>query len=65
MMDRAMNQSTLQSHKIFLHISKCLPCNTERNITVEDKKKKNNKANFINMYTNIYTYIVSDKNDSK
>ena len=40
-----------------------------KNITVEDNKKRMNIANFINIYTNIYTYIVCDgmtqnKNDS-
>ena len=33
--------------------------------TVEDKKKRGNIANFINTYTNIYTYIICDENDSK
>ena len=28
-------------------------------------KKRMNIANFINIYTNIYTYIICDKNDSK
>ena len=28
-----------------------------KNITVEDNKKRMNIANFINIYTNIYTYI--------
>ena len=36
-----------------------------KSITVEDNKKKMNIANFINIYTNIYTYIICDKNDSK
>ena len=44
------------SQKIF-HISKCLSCNTEKNITVEHNKKRMNITNFINMYTNIYIYI--------
>ena len=35
------------------------------NITVEDNKKRMNITNFINKYTNIYTYIICDKNDSK
>ena len=36
-----------------------------KNITVEDKKKKRiNIANFINIYTNVYTYIKCDENDS-
>ena len=64
-MDRAMKQSIRQFHKTFFHISKCLACNAEKNITVEDNKKRMNIANFINMYTNIYTYIVCDENDSE
>ena len=40
-----------------------------KNITVEVNKKRIHIANFINVYTNIYTYILSDemtqnKNDS-
>ena len=37
----------------------------KKNITVEDSKKEMNKANFINIYANIYTYIICDENDSK
>ena len=36
-----------------------------KNITVEDNKKIMNIANFINIYTNIYTYIICEENDSK
>ena len=64
-MDRAMKQSTHQFHKIFFHISKCLACNAEKNITVEDNKKRMNITDFINIYTNIYTNIICDKNVSK
>ena len=60
-----MKQSIRQFHKTFFHISKCLACNAEKNITVEDNKKRINIANFINIYTNIYTYIVCDENDSE
>ena len=41
-----------------------------KNITVAHNKKRMNIANFINIYTNIYTYIICDermtqnKNDS-
>ena len=69
-MDRAINQSTHQFHKIFFHISKCLACNAEKNITVEDNKKRMNIANFINIYTNIHipklyvTKITQNKNNS-
>ena len=59
-----MKQSTHQFHKIFFHISKCLASNAEK-FTVEDNKKRMNITNFINIYTNIYTYIICDKNDSK
>ena len=67
LMDRAMKQSTRQFNKIFFHISKCLACNAEKNITVEDNKKRMNIANFINIYiyTDTYTYILCDENDSK
>ena len=34
------------------------------NITVEDNKKRMNIANSTNIYTNIYTYIIWDENDS-
>ena len=37
----------------------------QKNITVEYNKKKMNITNFINIYTNIYTYIICDKNDAK
>ena len=36
-----------------------------KNITVEDNKKRMNITNFINIYTNIYTYIICDKSDLK
>ena len=63
-MDRAMKQSTHQFHKIFFHISKCLACNAEKTLQLKIAKKMN-IANFINIYTNIYTYIICDENDSK
>ena len=53
-----MKQSTHQFHKIFFHISKCLACNAEKNITVEDNKKRMNITNFININTNIYIPIL-------
>ena len=37
----------------------------QKNIAVEDNKKRMNMANFINIYTNIYTYVICDENDSK
>ena len=36
-----------------------------KNITVEDNKKKMNIAYFITIYTNMYTYVICDENDSK
>ena len=36
-----------------------------KNITVEDNKKRMNVTNFTNIYTNIYIYIICDKNESK
>ena len=34
-------------------------------ITVKENTKRMNITNFINICTNIYTYIICDKNDSK
>ena len=59
-----MKQSTHQFHKIFFHISKCLACNAEKTLQLKITKKMN-IANFLNIYTNIYTYVICDKNDSK
>ena len=64
LMDRAMKQSTHQFHKIFFYISKCLACNAEKTLQLKITKKMN-IANFLNIYTNIYTYVICDKNDSK
>ena len=33
-------------------------------MTAEDDKKRMNIANFMNIYTNIYIYIICDENDS-
>ena len=65
LMDCAINQSTHQFHKIFFHISKFLAFNAEKNITVEENKKRMNIVNFINIYINICTYTIYDENDSK
>ena len=65
LMDRAMKQSTRQFHKIFFHISKCLKCNAEKTLQSKITKKRMNIANFVNIYTNIYTHIICDKNESK
>ena len=66
-----MKQSTHQFQKIFFYISKCLACNAEKYIRVEDNKKKRmNIANFINFYIQIYILILyvkrinQNKNDS-
>ena len=42
----------------------CMQC-MKKNITLEDNEKIMNIANFINIYTNTYTYIMCDENDSK
>ena len=64
-----MKQLTRQ----LFHIAKCLACNAEKNVTVEDNKKRMNIATFINIYANIYTYVIGiygeniydqNKNDS-
>ena len=59
-----MKESTHQFHKIFFHISKCLACNAEETLQLKNNKRMN-IVNFINIYTNIYTYIICDENDSK
>ena len=59
-----MKQCAHQFHKIFFHISKCLACNAEKTLQLKITKKMN-IANFLNIYTNIYTYVICDKNDSK
>ena len=60
-MDHAMKQSTHQFHKFFFSYLKMYSMQCR----VEDNKKRTNIANSINIYTNIYTYIICDKNDSK
>ena len=64
-MDRAMKQSTHQFHKIFFSHLKMFTMQFRKNITVEDNKKRMNIANITNLYTNIYTYIIGEKNYSK
>ena len=64
-MGRAMKQSIHQFHKIFFSYLKMFSMQCRKNITDEDNKKRMNIANFINIYTNIYTYIIYDENDSK
>ena len=62
-----MKQTTHQFHKIVFHISKSLACNAEKllQLKITKKKKKKNITNFINIYIQIYIYIICDKNDSK
>ena len=64
-MDHTMKQSNCQFYKILFHISKRLACNIEKKLQLKIKKKQINIANFINIYTNKYTYIIFDENDSK
>ena len=52
------------SQNIFLYL-KMFSMQCRKIITVEDNKKRMKITNFINIYTNIYTYIICDKNDSK
>ena len=52
------------SQNIFSYL-KIFSMQCRKNITVEENKKRMNITNFINKYTNIYTYIICDKNDSK
>ena len=61
-MDRAMKQSTRQNICSYL---KMFSLQCRKNITVEDNKKRMNITNFINKYTNVYMYIICEKNDSK
>ena len=46
-------------------ISQKLSMECRENIAAEDNEKRMNIANFINTYTNIYTYIICGENDSK
>ena len=52
------------SHNIFSYL-KMFSMQCRKKITVEENKKRMNITNFINKYTNIYTFIICDKNDSK
>ena len=55
---------SLISQNIFSHV-KMFSMQCRKNITLEDNKKRMNLTNLINKYTNIYPYIICDKNDSK
>ena len=52
------------SQNIFSYL-KMFSIQCRKNITVEDNNKRMNITIFINKYTNVYTYIICDKNDSK
>ena len=52
------------SQNIFSYL-KMFSMECRKNITVEDNKKGMNITNFTNIYTNIYTYIICHKSDSK
>ena len=52
------------SQNIFSYL-KIFSMQCRKNITIEDNKKITNTTNFINIYINIYTYIICDKSDSK
>ena len=52
------------SQNIFSYL-KMFSMQCRKNITVEDNKERMNIAKFINIYINIYTYIICDENDSK
>ena len=48
------------SQNIFSYL-KMFSIQCRKIITVEDNKERMNITNFINIYTNIYTYIICDK----
>ena len=52
------------SQNVFSYL-KMFSMQCRKNIKVEDNKKRMNIINFINIYTNIYTYVICDENDSK
>ena len=56
--DSSISQNTFSNLKMF-------SMQWRKNITVEDNKNRMNIANFEYIYTNTYTYIVCDENDSK
>ena len=52
------------SQNIFSYL-KMFSMQGRKSIAVEDNKKRMNKANFMNIYTNMYACIICDENDSK
>ena len=61
-MDRALKQSIFTK---YFFISQNVLHAMQKKHYSEDNKKRMNMANFINIYTHLYTYIICDKNDSK
>ena len=60
-----VKQSTHQiSQNIFSYL-KMFSMQCRKIITVEENKNRMNITNFINIYINIYTCIICDKNESK
>ena len=55
---------SLISQNIFSNL-KSFSIQCRKNIIVEDNERRMNIANFINIYTNIYTYVIYYENDSK
>ena len=55
---------SLISQNIFSYL-KMFSMQCRENNTVEDSKERMKIANFTNIYTNTYTYITCDENDSK
>ena len=71
-----MNKSTFTMNKCYEEIDSLISQNIFSNLkmfsmqcrkitAVEDNKKKMNIPNIINIYTNTYTHIICDENDSK
>ena len=56
--DSSISQNIFSYFKMF-----SMQC--RKNNTVKENKKRMNIANVITIYTNIYTYIKCDENDSK
>ena len=52
------------SQKIFSYL-KMFSMQCRENTTIENNNKRMNIANFITIYTNIFTYIICDKNGPK
>ena len=52
------------SQNIFSYL-KMFSMQCRKIITVEDNRKRMNITNFINIYANIYIYIICDKNVSE